>query len=437
MEVDVEEFAQGFAEGIEVVVPEASVGGNSGDSGVNAGTLGAEQRVRSNRAGMLERLLKPLPEDDVWVASCLQSEREPELEKYYGGMVSEWNPCFTSGGRLRVGCLEEDSELICGVCEDVGEGGEDHVVLLDRASPARSHLRALLEQVLDSQAGSSDVDLRPIRQLLGCLVQSGGRHTLHGMDAPVLGKHPCARGKVGKCVCRYGAPWSRLPRRVDRGCCLVADEKYSSHSLCFPRNDELCNSFEAHVLLANQGNVDWRPCANVYAVIEYILKYATKAPEGSRGLGQVLRSAVDEVCKYHSDCGQSEMLRRSLQKVFAKTLGERDYGMFEAVHLGLGLPLVFPLADVVSLNTSGARRMKQRREMQRDFGEGDVVTWDSKVDKFNERGEGGCRCGAVGSRAVRVVVRVLHEVLFQGESYPQVFDIAVSYGDSSVWCSVR
>ena len=40
-----------------------------------------------------------------------------------------------------------------------------------------------------------------------------------------------------------------------------------------------------------------------------------------------MRSAVDEVCKYNSDCGQSEMLRRSLQKVFAKTLGERDYVM--------------------------------------------------------------------------------------------------------------
>ena len=49
------------------------------------------------------------------------------------------------------------------------------------------------------------------------------------------------------------------------------------------------------------------------------------------------------------------MLRKSLQKVFAKTLGDRDYGIFEVVHIGLRLPLVFPLAETVTLNTSGAR----------------------------------------------------------------------------------
>ena len=36
-----------------------------------------------------------------------------------------------------------------------------------------------------------------------------------------------------------------------------------------------------------------------------------------------------------------DMLRKTLQEVFAKTVGDRDYGIFEAVHLCLPLPLVF------------------------------------------------------------------------------------------------
>ena len=63
----------------------------------------------------------------------------------------------------------------------------------------------------------------------------------------------------------------------------------------FPRNDRLCCSYEAHVLLANMGNIDWRPVLNLWAVVEYVTKYATKAPKGSTRLGEVLRAAVDEV----------------------------------------------------------------------------------------------------------------------------------------------
>ena len=45
----------------------------------------------------------------------------------------------------------------------------------------------------------------------------------------------------------------------------------------FPRNDRLCQSYEAHVLLANMGNVDWRPVLNLWAVVQYITKYAIRS----------------------------------------------------------------------------------------------------------------------------------------------------------------
>ena len=45
----------------------------------------------------------------------------------------------------------------------------------------------------------------------------------------------------------------------------------------FPLNDAAVCSYEPHVLLGNLGNVDWRPVVNLWSVIEYITKYATKA----------------------------------------------------------------------------------------------------------------------------------------------------------------
>ena len=83
----------------------------------------------------------------------------------------------------------------------------------------------------------------------------------------------------------------------------------------FPRNDRLCCNYEPHVLLANMGNIDWRPVLNLWAVVQYVTKYATKAPKGSRKLQEVLKDAVDEVCTYVPEGEGSDFLRRSIQKL--------------------------------------------------------------------------------------------------------------------------
>ena len=152
----------------------------------------------------------------------------------------------------------------------------------------------------------------------------------------------------------------------------------------FPRNDRLCCSYEAHVLLANLGNIDWRPVLNLWAVVQYVTKYATKAPKGSRKLNEVLKDAVDEVCQYVPEGEGADFLRRAIQKFFARCLGERDYHLYEAVQLGLQLPLVIPLMPVISLSTSGSRPLKTAAQM---IGKGDdePVHYDSRVDKFNKR----------------------------------------------------
>ena len=85
--------------------------------------------------------------------------------------------------------------------------------------------------------------------------------------------------------------------------------------LRFPRNDPLVCSYEPHVLLANMGNVDWRPMLNLWAVVEYVSKYAAKAPKGSRSLGEA------EVCRYTPEGNGTDLFRMSLQKVYSRTVG--------------------------------------------------------------------------------------------------------------------
>ena len=50
---------------------------------------------------------------------------------------------------------------------------------------------------------------------------------------------------------------------------------------------------------------------NLWAVVEYVTKYAMKAPKGSRRLGEVLKDAVNEVCTHVPENQGMDLLRRS------------------------------------------------------------------------------------------------------------------------------
>ena len=107
-------------------------------------------------------------------------------------------------------------------------------------------------------------------------------------------------------------------------------------------------------------------------------------------LQKVFRKSLEK-CSEKSSEKASE---KSLQKVFAKTLGDRDYSICEVVHIGFRLPLVFPLAECVTLNISGARVLKRRDYIS--AAEDDApMTWDSKVDKFDDRRGGPSGLGSL------------------------------------------
>ena len=174
-------------------------------------------------------------------------------------------------------------------------------------------------------------------------------------------------------------------RALEEGLALEKGDREGQWNARFPRNDELVGSYEPHILLANLGNVDWRPMLNLWAVVEYVSKYATKAPGKSKAMRQVLRDCVEEVCKYTKEGEGMHLFQRSLQKFYSKSIGGRDYGIFEAVHLGLGLPLVFPLLPVERLNTHGTRAVKTGKALEAAKERGEGLTWDSRVDKFDKR----------------------------------------------------
>jgi hypothetical protein len=322
----------------------------------------------------------------------LQSTLEKEFESVFGILVSEWNPCYADDG---MGCRYTwDDEIGAHDVEVEIETGENEVAPMtseERAIrdvparwPERLRLRALLDDVFGSSSQEAvDIDLQRVRRLVSALVNRTGR-TIHPKGKPKLGVHPCARGKEPNPFCRYGFPHPCVQRGGERPMRLERGEKEAQWFARFARNDELCCNYEAHVLLANMGNVDWRPCLNLWAVVQYVTKYATKAPKGSRRLHDLLKDAVDEVCTYLPEGEGNDFLRRSIQKFFARTMGERDFHAFEAVQLGLQLPLVMPLMPVVSLNTSGSRPLKSWSVLQ-SAGPNEPVHYDSRVDKFNKR----------------------------------------------------
>ena len=299
-----------------------------------------------------------------------------EFGTYFRRIVSEWNPCFTEDGRQRVSFFWDD-DMESHDVECCGPEVEEGAV-----EPSRESLGDLLRAVLKDEAADRSVDLTAIRRFVSKVVMSAGRHDRHAKTGPILGVHPCARGTKECVFCRYGFPHAL--RTLYEGFLLEKGEREGQWNSRFPRNDSLMCAHEPHCMACNMGNMDWRPVLNLWAVTEYIMKYATKAPAGSRVLSDVLRDSVDEVCKYAQEGEPVDFLRQSLQKFYARTLGERDYTIFEAVHLGLRLPLVFGNFHVVSLNTSGTRRLKTMKQLEQ-AGPDEPIAWDSKVDHFDNR----------------------------------------------------
>ena len=91
-------------------------------------------------------------------------------------------------------------------------------------------------------------------------------------------------------------------------------------------------------MLANLGNIDWRPLINLWAVLEYLTKYSAKASKPTKQLTSLFDEVLTDVASFEKEDGSTDLWRRTIKKIYNRVLGNRDYTLFEVVHYGDGLP---------------------------------------------------------------------------------------------------
>ena len=89
-------------------------------------------------------------------------------------------------------------------------------------------------------------------------------------------------------------------------------------NLFLPRNDALLNSFEAHLLLANLGNIDWRALLNLWAVLEYLTKYNAKAGKGSQSFKKTFANVTEAIDEFEKDGGLKDLWRTAIMKFYSR-----------------------------------------------------------------------------------------------------------------------
>ena len=114
------------------------------------------------------------------------------------------------------------------------------------------------------------------------------------------------------------------------------------------------------MLLCNLGNIDWRALINLWSVLDYLTKYATKSGKGSRNLNTLFDEVLQKMYKYETEDGMTDLWRRSIMKIYSHILGDREYSLLEVMHYGLRLPATLSnLTPVVSVSVSNWSTIKK------------------------------------------------------------------------------
>ena len=245
--------------------------------------------------------------------------------------------------------------------------------------------------LLETHLADDTPNLDPLRGILLALIEDGQRHDMHGHNDPTWGVHACARkGSTSKgreyVYCRYLFPKPLLKLDWDKLALVVDDEhRPGLRNLCFSRNDSVINSYEDHLLLANIGNVDWRPLLNLWAVLDYLTKYNAKAGKGSKKLAHVFTEVLDQICTWDTDNGLHDLWRRMIFKCYSRVLGGRDYSLLETLHVGLRLPgTISSFGDVRSISISDWTSLKRRTAIGQAE-DHERISNLSKLEYFNRR----------------------------------------------------
>ena len=157
-------------------------------------------------------------------------------------------------------------------------------------------------------------------------------------------------------------------------------------NLLLPRNDSLLNGFEAHLLLANLGNIDWRPLVNLWSVLTYLTKYTAKSGKSSRHLATLFDNVLSDVFVHEKEDGYHDLWRRTIMKFYNRIIGDRDYTLFEVVRTGLRLPPFLSSFGNVENASVSSWRMPRSSGATGGPADNDHVVHRNKCDVFNLRG---------------------------------------------------
>ena len=138
-------------------------------------------------------------------------------------------------------------------------------------------------------------------------------------------------------ICRYDFPRDSLWPEDDCPGQVEGDTRRKDlMNLFLQRNDRLLNNYNEHLLLANLGNIDWRALLNLWSVLDYLTKYTAKAGTGSKQLGTLFESVLQQVQEWENEDGYHDLWRRTIMKFYNRIIGDRDDSLFEVLHSGLG-----------------------------------------------------------------------------------------------------
>ena len=129
--------------------------------------------------------------------------------------------------------------------------------------------------------------------------------------------------KKKEVYCRYLMPRKLRRFTGEHGRGVIEEDPYRPElrNLFLERNDGLINNFEEHLLLANMGNIDWRPLLNLWAVLEYLTKYTAKAGKGSKHLGRLFEDVLDKVAQFEMEEWYARPLAPNDHEILQQDLG--------------------------------------------------------------------------------------------------------------------
>ena len=175
------------------------------------------------------------------------------------------------------------------------------------------------------------------------------------------------------------------PEAGKKGRVKSSQYRQNLRNLHTARNDTLINNYEPHLLLANLGNIDWRPLINLWSILEYLTKYTAKTGKGSKHLGKLFEEVLQKVYDWEEEDGMHDLYRRTIMKFYSQIIGGRDYSLLETIHFGLRLPGVLSsFGPVQSVSISNWNAVKHSKHLK-DTGDHQRATYLNKLELFNER----------------------------------------------------